>query len=82
MRKWYYWFGFTLIWLLAALLNFYDGKNITINIIQAVLFFALGVCQFFCDKHGSKGRKILNGIYTGIFILIVAMILVAIGLAV
>lgn len=82
MKKWYYWLGLSLIWVLAAIFNYFDHKSIMGSIVSAVLFLLLGIGQFFCDRQGEKGKKWLNWIYAGVILLGVVFLLAAIIYAV
>lgn len=78
MKKWYHWLILSLIWALAAVVNFIHGDSYWMNIVQCGLFLALGICQFFCDRAGEKGKKAMTWITRIVLILCVAVFLVAI----
>lgn len=79
MKKWYYWLILTLIWIVAAVINYLDNKSIIGALVVCCVSFLFGLCQYFCDKYGDAGKKVLHYIYvSGIviaaFLLIVVLV--------
>lgn len=81
MTKWYYWLWLAGIWVLGAIMNYFEGRIITSTIIPMAVFLILALCQFICDKHGKKGKKIFKYICIGGFLLCVVSVLVLIFIA-
>ena len=65
MFKWQLWMLLALIGLVTGIMNFFAGNGFVVNILQFVLFAILGVSQFFCEKKGEDGKRIMRGIYIG-----------------
>ena len=63
MKKWYYWLILTLIWIIAAVINYLDNKSIIGALVVCGVSLLFGLCQYFCDKHGDTGKKVLHYIY-------------------
>ncbi len=78
MKVWYYWFFLALAWVPAVIERLAEGKNPTINIIQIAVFALLALCQLVLEKKGDKGKKILKGIYIGVILMFVLILLAAI----
>ena len=74
MKKWYYWWVSSGIWVLAAVINYFDGKSILGSVISASIFLLFGIAQFFCDRHGEKGKMVMR------YICITGTVLVAVFL--
>ena len=78
MKKFYYCFIISAIWIIAAIANYYDGGNsflVIYNLSAAALFITLGIAQFFLDKKGEKGKKLLKWIYIFTFVGIMVFLL-------
>ena len=58
MKKWYYWFTLTLIFVLGGIVNYVHGDSILGPAISAGLTVVLAFIQFFCEKNGEKGKKL------------------------
>ena len=83
MKKWYMWLVLGGIWVLAGTVNWFEHRPLTViiyNLFAAALFFFLGAMQYFCDKKGESGKKIMKLIYISallamvIFLVIVLLI--------
>ncbi len=69
-NKWYYWLIFALIWIIAGVVNYFDGRD-NYFLFQIVIFLALAPCQYICDKYGEKGKKVFKYICIGVIVLCV-----------
>lgn len=81
MKKFYYCFILSAIFVFASIANYYDGGSgilIFCNIFSAVLFAVLGVVQFFLDKMGEKGKSILKWIYIFSIVIVILLLIVII----
>lgn len=74
MFKWQLWMLLALVGLVTGVMNFFAGNGFLVNALQFVLFSILGVSQFFCEKKGEEGKRIMRWIYIGMlgfFVLLV-----------
>ena len=78
MKKWYMWFGLSLIFAIGGLLNYLDGKQVIAAIIQVSVTIILAFAQLFCDKKGEKGKKVFSYISISAIALIVIWLLILI----
>lgn len=78
MKKWYYWLWLAGIWLIAAIANCIEGRNVVYPIAVVVIFSSLALSQFICEKHGEKGKKIFKLICVGVILLCIVFLLVAV----
>lgn len=82
MFKWQLWMLLALVGLVTGVMNFFAGNGFLVNALQFVLFSILGISQYFCEKKGEEGKRIMRGIYIGMlgfFALIVLAIFVLIA---
>ena len=73
MKKIYVWFVLSAIWGLAAIFNIYDKRGVLIigyDIFASVIFSFLGISQYFCDRKGETGKKIMNRIAKVIIVIL------------
>ena len=73
MKQWWQWFILSGVWLLAAVLNFTEGRNFVVigyNMFAVLLTLALGFLQRFCDKKGDAGKKMFQRIAIAAVLLI------------
>lgn len=73
MKQWWQWFILAGLWLLAAVLNFTEGRNFVVigyNVFAVLLALALGFLQRFCDKKGDAGKKLFKRIAIAAVLLI------------
>ena len=73
MKQWWQWFILSGIWLLAAVLNFAEGRNFVVigyNLFTVLLTIALGFFQRFCDKKGNAGKKLFDRIAIAAILLV------------
>ena len=75
MKRWYHWLWLAGIWLIAAIANCIEGRNVVYPIAVMVIFSTLALCQFTCDKYGEKGKKIFKFICIGVILLCIMFIL-------
>ena len=73
-NQWYHWFLMAICWVIAGIINYFDGKNIVAAIIGTLLFIALGITQLLCEKHGEKGKKVFRYTCIGVLILEIALL--------
>ena len=81
MKKWYQWLILSAVWFAAAVVNFFTDRPLPVllfNIFCVLLFLALAPCQYFLEKRGEKGKKILKGIYIGATVLCLLILIVII----
>ena len=78
MKKWYYWLILTLIWIVAAVINYLDNKSIIGALVVCGVSLLFGLCQYFCDKHGDTGKKVMNYIYISGIILIAVFLAIVV----
>ena len=78
MKKWYYWLILTLIWIVAAVINYLDNKSIIGALVVCGVSLLFGLCQYFCDKHGDTGKKVMNYIYISCIILIAVFLAIVV----
>ncbi len=71
MKKWYQWFGLSLIFAVGGILNYFDGRQIIASIIQVCITVTLAFIQFLCDKKGKKGKKVFNYISIAAIVLLI-----------
>lgn len=45
--------------MIAGMVNYFTGSD-NYFLFQIVLFLLLAPCQYICDKHGEKGKKIFK----------------------
>lgn len=84
MKKWYQWLILSAVWLVAGAVNFFTDRPLPVLIFNAfciILFAALAFCQYFLEKRGDKGKKILKGIYIAAIILCVIILLVILAIS-
>ena len=74
-NQWYHWFLMAICWVIAGIINYFDGKSIVAAIIGTLLFTALGITQLLCEKHGEKGKKVFRYICIGTLVLLVVAML-------
>jgi len=79
MKKWYLWFGLALIYAIGGVINYFDGKSITAQIIQVSIVTALAFVQLFCDRKGEKGKKIFN--FIALFLSVILLIWIIVMIA-
>lgn len=60
MKKWYSWLVLALVFAIGGIINFFDGKSISAQIVQVCIAVCLAFIQFFCDKKGEKGEKVFK----------------------
>ncbi len=58
-NKWYIWLIYAGIWVVAGVVNYFEGRD-NYYLFQIIVFLLLAPCQFICDKHGEKGRKVFK----------------------
>lgn len=51
------------------------------NAFCVLLFSALALCQFFLEKRGEKGKKLLKRIYIAAIVLCVLILIAALALS-
>lgn len=75
------WFMLSGTWILVAILNILDKRSnavIGFNIFSAVLFAALGLTQYFCNKKGEKGKGVFKWVCIGVITLFVVVTLLCV----
>lgn len=75
MKKWYFWLILTVLYAVCGILNYFDGDNITLDIVAVCITAVLAVSQFFCDRNGEKGKKIFKYICIAAIIVVVICLL-------
>lgn len=79
MKKWYLWLGLALIYAIGGVINYFDGKRVSAQVIQVSIVVILAFIQLLCDRKGEKGKKVFNYIAIALSIIlgiwIIAMIL-------
>ncbi len=78
-NKWYNWFIFAGIWILAAISNFFTNREFKHYLFQIILFLLLAPCQLICEKYGDKGKKIFKYICIGAIALCVLYLFIVIA---
>ncbi|MBE6883687.1 MAG: hypothetical protein E7487_03695 [Ruminococcaceae bacterium] len=84
MKKWYQWLILSAVWLAAGAVNFFTDRPLPVLIYNAfcvLLFSALALCQFFLEKRGEKGKKLLKRIYIAAIVLCVLILIAALALS-
>lgn len=81
MVKWYYSLILAAIWIIAAFVNYLEGKAkeiIFFNVFTICIFVSLAVFQFIFSKKGKKGYRILRVIHRSYFVIISAVLILII----
>lgn len=76
MKKWYFWFIFTLIWVVCGIINYFDGQSIIGPIVVVILSIFLGLAQLICDQKGEKGKKAFRYLSIGVIALVCLTVLI------
>ena len=74
MKQWWQWFLLSGVWLLAAVLNYVEGRNFVVigyNLFAVLLFTALGFLQRACDRKGDVGKRMFKRITVAAVVLII-----------
>jgi len=60
MKKWYLWLVLASVFAISGVINYFNGKSISAQIIQVCITTILAFIQLVCDKKGDKGKKIFE----------------------
>ena len=84
MRKSWWWFVLSGVWIFTTVLNILDNRSsivIGFNVFSVILFTLLGITQYLCDKKGEQGKRIFNWICAGASaILVLIFVLTFVGI--
>ena len=58
MKKWYYWFILTLLYILCGVAYLIEGKSLLGTAIQIALTVFLALAQLICERNDEKGQKV------------------------
>lgn len=77
MRNWYYWLILAGAQIVVMILRIFEsGSNGIVNgfyLSLAFVFCVLGIAQYFCEKKGESGKKLLKKMNIGAIILILVV---------
>lgn len=70
MKNWYMWLVLSGIWIVTAVVGFLDDRTAPVStgfrLAAAAIMTALAFVQRACEKRGTKGKRILNGVYAAV----------------
>lgn len=84
MGEWYSWLVMAGTWIVVMILHIFErrinGIVIGFYLFLALVYCALGIAQYFCEKKGDSGKKLLKKINIGaiIFVIVVCVVLLLI----
>ena len=77
MGIWYLWLIMAGVQIVVMILHIFErGSDGIVNgfyIFSAFVYCALGIAQYFCEKKGESGKKLLKKINIGAIILILVV---------
>ena len=77
MGNWYVWLIMAGAQIVVMILNIFErGSDGIVNgfyIFMVLVYCALGIAQYFCEKKGESGKKLLKKINIGAIILILVV---------
>ena len=79
MGEWYSWLVMAGTWIVVMLLRIFERRSNDIGILIGFYLFialvccALGIAQYFCEKKGDGGKKLLKKINIGAVILVIVV---------
>lgn len=76
MKKWIVWFILAGIWVLAAILNALEQRNVWYGIVAAAVFAMLGAAQYLCDEKGIITKKSMNILCAAVMVAAVAAVVI------
>ena len=75
MKKWYLWLVLALVFAISGVINFFDGRGVTAQIVQVAITVFLAFAQLICDKRGTAGKRVFKYICIVLLFLLILWIL-------